>query len=69
MGQFVFGLSILNKKVTKHINVTISSLKQIKITSGIDGHHYNKNFLKKLYSILKACIEVFIFFYDIDCNR
>ena len=43
MGQFVFGLSILNKKVTKHINVTISSLKQIKITSGIDGHHYNKN--------------------------
>ena len=43
MDQFVFGLSILNKKVIKHINVTISSLKQIKITSGIDGHHYNKN--------------------------
>ena len=54
MGQFGFGLSILNKKVTKHINVTISSLKQIKITSGIDSHHYNKNFKKKVVLNFKS---------------
>ena len=35
-----FSPFILNKNVTKHTNITISSLKQIKIISSIHGHHY-----------------------------
>ena len=37
-----FSPFILNKNVTKHTNITISSLKQIKIISSIHGHHYKK---------------------------